>query len=101
LEDSLLNELISKLKLLYYTPKYLPLNNRHIFGRLFFDYTSLLFIAIVKTITKNNAPSTQKISAPKNDDYLMLGTYYSIEARQNVWLKLFEKLVFQHKKKEQ
>jgi hypothetical protein len=54
--------------------KYLPLNNRHIFGRLFLGYTSLLFIAIVKTITKNNASSTQKIPAPKNDDYLRLGT---------------------------
>jgi hypothetical protein len=55
--------------------KYLTLNNGHIFGRLFWGYTSLLFIAIVKTITKNNASSTQKIPAPKNDDYLMLGTY--------------------------
>jgi hypothetical protein len=54
--------------------KYLPLNNRHIFGRLFWGYTSLLFIAIVKTITKNNASSTPKIPAPKNDDYLRLGT---------------------------
>jgi hypothetical protein len=54
--------------------KYLPLNNRHIFGRLFFGYTSLLFIAIVKMITKNNASSTQKIPAPKNDAYLRLGT---------------------------
>jgi hypothetical protein len=57
--------------------KYLPLNNRQVFGRLFFDYTSLFFIAIVKTITKNNAPSTQKIPALKNNDYLMLGTYSS------------------------
>jgi hypothetical protein len=55
--------------------KYLPLNNRHIFGRLFFDYTSLLFTAIVKTITENNASFSKKISATKNDDYLTLGTY--------------------------
>jgi hypothetical protein len=55
--------------------KYLPLNNRHIFGRLFFGYTSLLFTAIVKTITENNASSSKKIPATKNDDYLTLGTY--------------------------
>jgi hypothetical protein len=59
--------------------KYLPLNNRHIFGRLFLGYTSLLFIAIVKTITKNNASSIQKIPTPKNDDYLMLGTYDALK----------------------
>jgi hypothetical protein len=55
-------------------PKYLPLNNRHIFGRLFYDYTSLLFTAIAKTITENNASSSKKKAATKNDDYLTLGT---------------------------
>jgi hypothetical protein len=56
-------------------PKYLPLNNRHTFGRLFFYYTSLLFTAIVKTITENDASSSKKIAPTKNDDYLTLGTY--------------------------
>jgi hypothetical protein len=63
---------------LLHVSKYLPLNNRHIFGRLFFDYTSLLFTAIVKTITENNASSSKKIAPTKNDDYLALGTYLII-----------------------
>jgi len=58
-------------------PTYLALNNRHIFDRLFFYYTSLLFAAIVKTVTKNNASFSKKISALKNGDYLTLGTYNS------------------------
>jgi hypothetical protein len=58
--------------------KYLPLNNRHIFGRLFFDYTSLLFTAIVKTITENNASSSKKKAPTQNDDYLTLGTYHGL-----------------------
>jgi len=67
-EDSLGNSIV----------KYLALNNRHTFDRLFFHYTSLLFAAIVKTITKNNALFSKKISTLKNDDYLTLGTYSQI-----------------------
>jgi hypothetical protein len=40
----------------------------------FFYYTSLLFTAIVKTITENNASCSKKIATTKNDDYLTLGT---------------------------